>query len=147
MRRAFKATIWTGALIVASPILLVCVWWMVIPMLQSWIQPKLVYEIPNGYLGWVTVDLNHSECPSIKRNHALVYYIDAKGHGCTADPVETGWRTVVYDYMLPDGSSTKLEETAWGKGGMIWATQVESDGKSESTKFFVGTEKQFHDLP
>jgi len=125
------------------PILLLVIWFIGVPLIQAAILPKLVYDLPPGYIGWATVQLEKPSCKSIKRGHALVYEIDATGQGCTSDPLETGWRTVVYEYVRADGTRTKLPNTGWGKGGMIWGDSYRVQGENKSFIFFVGTEQQF----
>jgi hypothetical protein len=113
--------------------------------IQPLYLPKLLYEIPDGYRGWVQYEVSNPHCPPLSRDgRFLVYAIDARGHGCTSDALPGGWRTNLYEYIGSDGRRQNLPETGWGKGGLIWDQMYREQGEQKSYVFFVGTEQQFH---
>ncbi len=112
--------------------------------IQPLYLPKLQYDIPNGYQGWVQFEVSNRDCgPLPRESRLLIYVVDAKGHGWTSDPIAEGWRTVHYKYLLPNGQRQNLAETGWGKGGLIWDEMYEIQGSRKTYVFFVGTEQQF----
>ena len=114
------------------------------PFVQPLFLPKLRYEIPAGYRGWVSIDLSNPRCPpSLHQGRFRVYIVDATGHGCTSDPVAEGWRSIEYDSLGGNGGRRRLPETSWGKGGLIWGPALQRQGSTKRTIFFVGTEQQF----
>ena len=139
-----KIVLWTVAGVVAVGTLLGALVFGP-SFIQPLYLPKLRYEIPAGYRGWVQVVVGNPQCPSpVHLGRFRVYRIDAKGHGCTSDLAAEGWRTVRYNYILPDGTRQELPSTGWGKGGMIWGENY--GGSPTRTAFFVGTEQQFQNF-
>src|SRR6478752_6221323 len=87
------------------------------PFIRPLYLPKLRYEIPDGYRGWVQFEVSNPACPPLGRDgRFLVYVVDAKGRGCTSSPIAEGWRTVRYQYVLTNGERHNLPDTGWGKG-------------------------------
>ena len=114
------------------------------PFIQPLYLPKLRYEIPDGYRGWVQFEVSNPACPPLGRDgRFLVYVVDAKGRGCTSSPIAEGWRTVRYQYVLTNGERHNLPDTGWGKGGMIWDEMYRYEGSKQTDVFFVGTEQEF----
>jgi len=99
-----------------------------------------LFEVPDGYVGWVTVQFNKSGCADTRTLMRTTIRVRADGTACTAvarDPVTTFSEF----YYVANGKRTKeLKPTGWGEGGMIWAESAEIDG--HEYRFFVGTEKQ-----
>ena len=127
-------------------LILGCVCFVLGPsFVQPLYLPKLRYEIPNGYRGWVQFEVGNHDCAPLSRNgRFLIHVVDAAGHGCTSDPIPEGWRTNRYEYVLPSGRTQNLAETGWGKGGLIWDELYQYQGSRKTYVFFVGTEQQFH---
>jgi hypothetical protein len=113
--------------------------------IQPLYLPKLRYEIPDGYRGWVLFEMGNPHClPLPHQGRFLIYVVDARGRGCTSDPAAVGWRTVKYDYVRIDGNRQNLPSTGWGKGGLIWDEGYRVSGTQKMNVFFVGTEQEFH---
>lgn len=144
MKLLRKIVLWTLAGVVAVGALLAALVFGP-SFIQALYLPKIRYEIPAGYRGWVQVEVGNQHCPSsVHLGRFRIYRVDAKGHGCTSDLAPEGWRIVKYNYVLPDGARQELPTTGWGNGGMIWG---ENYGVLPTrTAFFVGTEQQFHNF-
>ena len=111
------------------------------------------YLIPSGYVGWVRVEYGVGGPPLERSKGTYICRVPPSGVVMTSSPMEDGWASDEYFYYLPDGSLTKLPDTGWGKGGMIWAGTISSDQETRektpnraTERFYVGTESQFHAL-
>ena len=103
-----------------------------------------VYEIPEGYRGWVLIQYSKTTCPPIaERDGKLVFPIPSKGYLCTSTPFETGWARD--EFIFVGTSRVPIEATAPGAGGLIWRGSNGSCGytggpKVVMSQFYVGTE-------
>jgi hypothetical protein len=112
------------------------------------------YLIPEGYVGWVTVDYGVVGAPALplQNDHLLVKFPNSRVVQ-TQSKLEYGWASDKYFYYTMTGQQRELKNTKWGGGGMIWAGTVgsESDGKGGmrniEQRFFVGTEEQYKHGP
>lgn len=105
-----------------------------------------VYEIPEGFTGWVLIEFGNKNCPPLERKdgkHIIV--IGSDGHFCTSSQLEYGWAKDTYFYV--GKSRTEIQSTMSGGSGLIWggSTGGVQTGSVEKTytRFFVGTEEQF----
>lgn len=111
------------------------------------------YLIPDGYVGWVQIDMGVNGAPPPAREGAyLVFQIPRTGHLVTSAHLEEGWAYDQYFYCDNTGNRRRLPETGWGGGGMVWAGSTGdsvSDGVRSPShyRFFVGTEDQYHKAP
>jgi hypothetical protein len=110
-----------------------------------------VYEVPEGFTGWVLIENNRNDCPPLPtENGKLIFKIGKDGRLCTSSTMEVGWAKDEYYYV--GNSRTVIPDTAPGKGGFIWGGangSVQTAGQKEKTFeiFFVGTEDQFNHAP
>lgn len=101
------------------------------------------FEIPNGYVGWVTVQYRKAGCGDRKSATRTTIKVTADGTACTAVGAfpKTTWFSEFY-YVAGDRRVKELKPTGWGEGGMIWAESTEIDG--HQYRFFVGSEQQLN---
>ena len=103
-----------------------------------------MYEIPEGFTGWVLIEFGRTNCPPLsKQDGKLVFKIGSDGRLCTSSHPEYGWAKDLYCYV--GRSRTELRSTGWGGGGLIWGSSiggVQGEKVTHET-FFVGTEAQF----
>jgi uncharacterized protein DUF6843 len=110
-----------------------------------------VYDIPEGFTGWVLIEFERSDCPAIpKPDGKLVFSIGKDGRVCTSSKMEVGWANDEYYYV--GTSRRKLPATAPGVGGMVWgagtgSSQTMSQKPRVYETFFIGTEQQFNSAP
>jgi|SRR5882724_2867896 len=106
-----------------------------------------VYEIPEGFTGWVLIEFGRTNCqPLGKRDEKLVFQIGKDGRFCTSSALEFGWAKDAYFYV--GKSRTEIPSTMSGRGGMIWgggtgSVQAGSVERAYET-FYVGTEERFN---
>ena len=99
-----------------------------------------MYEIADGYKGWVVVRYDDPNCPALKSAGLLVVVpVTSSGVGCTSSPHREGWQINLYEYVRRGNKTRSLPETGWGRGGEIWAGFGMPYKHSES--FFVGREQ------
>lgn len=104
-------------------------------------QRRFVYEVPNGYVGWVTITFSARCRDDVTNLNGSVIKIQPNGTGCSrlrAHP-RTTW---VHAYYVDDsgGHVRELRSSGWGEGGMLWAQADSLDGSTY--RFFIGTEMQ-----
>lgn len=110
-----------------------------------------VYEVPEGFKGWVLIRVERPECPPIPfENGKLVFRIPASGVLCTSSALEIGWAKD--EYYFVGKSRTPIPSTGWGGGGGVW---LESNGQCGIGKnpaavfahFFIGSESEAKSPP
>jgi hypothetical protein len=144
MRLIARVTLWTLASISALVFGLAALIFGP-SFVQPLYLPKLIYDIPNGYRGWVRFEVSDPRCSHLPhQGRSLLFVVDPAGRGCTSDAAPAGWRSNKYYYVRPDGSNLNLPETGWGKGGLIWDPLYRISGTQKTYIFFVGTEQEFH---
>lgn len=122
---------------------LTCTFALTVTMLlaASCNRARFVYEVPHGYVGWVTVSFD-SECrDDISNVRGNVIKVSADGSACSR--LEKHPRTTwVRTYYVDEAGNRvrELRSTGWGEGGMVWAEEGSLDGRT--MRFFVGTEAQ-----
>jgi hypothetical protein len=105
-----------------------------------------VYEIPEGFTGWVLIEFDKTNCPPLsKKDGNLVFQIGSDGRCCASSALGFGWAKDAYFYV--GKSRSEIPSTVPGGGGLIWgggtgSVQTKSAEKTYET-FFVGTEQQF----
>jgi hypothetical protein len=108
-----------------------------------------VYEIPEGFTGWILVEFERTDCPPLpQRNGKLLLAIDKNGRLCTSSKIEEGWAKDEYYYV--GASRRALPATA--PGGLVWSGAVGRSGVPGQKPrvyetLFIGTEQQFKDAP
>ena len=106
-----------------------------------------VYEIPEGFHGWVLIEFENRSCPALPiRDGKLVFSVSAQGSLCASSKLEQGWATD--EYFFVGQVRTPIPNTGWGGGGLIWGSsngwcQVTGKVPHVFESFFVGTETQF----
>ncbi len=109
--------------------------------------PPCVFEIPEGYKGWVWVEFDTTNSPPLqKRGGNLVFPIGSNGRLSTSSHAVRGAGHDEYYYV--GQSRTRLPCTeSWRDGGLIWGEGIQrvSGGGQESVygHFFVGTFKEY----
>ena len=124
------------------------------------VRGPVVYEIPDGYSGWVLVRYEHEECPLLPlRGVDLVVTVDDRGCGCSSSeaPWPGTWRATRYTYaragettrqirpaVLPNSGGTIVEAAGevWdiSEGNVQYAGEQRSRGYDA---FYVGTDDQY----
>jgi hypothetical protein len=109
------------------------------------------YLIPQGYVGWITIEHGSNGPPLEMRDGEYICRIPASGTLATSSGIEDGWAKDDYSYYREDGSLKPLPETGWGAGGMIWGGSVRFEQPQSGSRasnftqiFYVGTEAQYH---
>lgn len=104
---------------------------------------RFVYEVPDGYVGWVNVSFG-GPCPDDRRTFSgSVVKVGHNGLACSSVASEPRTMWVRAYYVDPQGNRLReLPSTGWGEGGLLWAPVGSLDGKS--SRFFVGTEEQLN---
>jgi hypothetical protein len=104
-----------------------------------------VYEIPDGYIGWVTVEYGRLDAPPLPIvDGKRVLRIGVRGELRTSSLIEYGIRSDTYRYT--GQHAEELPKTNWGGGGMVWAgsvTAAAGGGDHAIERFFVGTEEEY----
>lgn len=106
-----------------------------------------VYQIPDGYVGWVLIEYGQSNYPAIPIiDEKKVFQIGTNGVLITSSHFEEGWATDNYFYS--GNKHQRLAMTESGRGGRIWGastgySQVQGQKGIEYQKFFVGDENQY----
>ena len=106
-----------------------------------------VYEVPEGFSGWVLIEFERPEAPPIpKKDGKLIFRIGSDGRLATSSSPEFGVATD--EYYFVGATRTKIPFTGWGGGGLVWGGSngsTESGGKTLHVfqNLFVGTEAAF----
>ena len=127
---------------------------LIIPVI-TWCCDRLrtpsLYEIPDGFRGWVLMEFKNPACPALERRDGKwVFRVGADGRLCTSTSPETEW--AVDKYFFVGAERREIPHTGWGGGGLIWGAargtcQVTAQAEHEFEKFFVGTETDFGSAP
>lgn len=111
-------------------------------------RSRSIFEIPEGYKGWVEVRFGRAECPTVLEGAAgRVFRIPRSGVLCTSSLRDTGVARDEYFYV-GDGRKV-IKESGWGEGGLIWGGVyagrggVGSKEPADTLRFFVGTEAEY----
>ena len=108
---------------------------------------SMVFEIPDGYVGWVVVRFAAATCESSdETSFRSVIQVSSDGRACSVQDSAPGTSFPRYYYVSKAGDRRRqLEPSAWGGGGRIWSEHnaYPSSGERYSV-FFVGTEGQFN---
>lgn len=110
-------------------------------LLAACADRSFTVEVPDGYVGWVTVKFGQAGCRDSRTLTRTTIAVRNDGTGCTSVPrfPQTSW--LAHFVYVVDGRETReLPVTGWGEGGMVWAESTEIDG--DEYRFFVGSEEQ-----
>ena len=105
------------------------------------------YEIPEGFVGWVTIDYGQSDAPALPlKDDRRIFLISPDGHLATSSRILYGMSVNTYEYI--GNPHRVLPQTIWGGGGMIWAGEIvgpvpNGDESRVQERFFVGTEAEY----
>lgn len=114
-------------------------------------RTAVVYEIPEGYRGWVEIDYERSDCPALPLTEGkYVIAISKDGRACTSSAPEVG--TALDEFYFVGSQRTRIPVTGWGGGGLIWGHTigtVSGYGSKRRTRggFFVGSESEYRSAP
>jgi len=99
------------------------------------------YEIPNAYVGRVTIFYGAPNCPSYRGGIVHEVRVSRSGKACSASSREPTAGVDHFYYIDPQGRRVReLRRTGWNQGGEIWAESGSFDGRTK--EFFVGSEQQ-----
>jgi len=107
---------------------------------------RSVWEVPQGYRGWVLVERANPRCqPAQFTLTSVVFRVDSSGHGCTSTPLAKASQLLSFWEIDSLGRKHELPSSP---GGLIWgfsnaAASNEFVSIREATEFFVGTEAEF----
>ncbi|MBV8518281.1 MAG: hypothetical protein JO197_12860 [Acidobacteria bacterium] len=101
-----------------------------------------IYEIPNGYEGWVLVTYDSRCVTSTTSKNGTEISVKNNGTACaTEKPAPKSFYRRFY-YVNANGQRVReLRATGWGRGGEIWNESSTVDGGEY--RFFVGREDVF----
>ncbi len=105
-----------------------------------------VYEIPEGYRGWVTIDFGVPSCPPLSlRDGKYIVVIQASGKACTSSAPEYGYARD--EFYFVGRRRAPIAETHEGQGGLIWGGGMAGLGPAGKQRiighFFVGSEADY----
>lgn len=114
-------------------------------------KPPEVYEIPDGYRGWVEVRAKRAECPPLPhRGDETIFVIPPGGVLCTSSPIAFGVGREKY-YYVKGNTRVRLSDSPDDRRPMIWNVEsYGSDGvgpqhemQRDRIRFFVGTKAEY----
>ena len=112
---------------------------------------RSVWEVPNGYRGWVLIERANPRCKAAKLTFAsVVFEIDSSGHGCTSTALPKASQFLIFWEGGTHGQGRELQSGYPGNGGQIWGFRDAEEGDEAgtfftATEFFVGTEMEYRD--
>jgi hypothetical protein len=110
-------------------------------------KPPEIYEIPQGYSGWVEILYRRQACAPLPHSHgATVFAIPATGVLCTSSPHVAGLGREEFLYVN-GAQRTKLQDLD-GDQRMIWNVEYYFSGSGTDQhdpglRFFVGTKREY----
>jgi hypothetical protein len=124
------------------------------------VRGPVVYEIPDGYRGWVLVRYEREDCPPLQlRGVDLIVSVDDRGCGCTSSeaPWPGTWRDTRYTYGRTEGTTREIRPAvlanSGGKivdaSGEVWdisegSVQYAGERRSRGyDAFYIGTEDEY----
>lgn len=110
-------------------------------------RPREIYEIPENFRGWVTVEYENPSCSAlVVRENRVLLTVSHAGLVCTSSRFVEG--EARDEYYLVGQARARIERGDWGRGGMVWGGEYSVtrgvDGRvSKTHRFFVGLEEDF----
>jgi len=107
-----------------------------------------IYQLPSGYRGWVRIDYERHECPSVLRGNRNVFLVSNEGVACTRDRFEEGEAADEF-YYRERGALVPLR----ARGASIrlkgYARIVDANGITthQFESFFVGSDEELQKTP
>ena len=113
-------------------------------LLASCARHNAVIEIPDGYVGWVTIRYDAADCPPGRSTATeSAVSVNEQGFGCSSTMDFDGLAIVRYYYVDEHGTRRReLKSTGWGEGGELWAAS--STPAAKLRYIFVGSEAAFN---
>jgi hypothetical protein len=108
-------------------------------------KPPEIYEIPDGYRGWVEIRAKRLDCGPLPRSgDAVVFSIPASGVLCTSSPILSGLGREDF-YYVGNGRRIRLQGSAVDPNRMIWGVNGYGNegGTHDRLRFFVGTKSEY----
>lgn len=101
-----------------------------------------IYEIPDGFVGWVTVRQATPCATSRTDKDGTTIVVSSEGIGCAdASPAPKSFYRRFYYVDRAGQHIRELRASGWGKGGQIWGESAPSEG--DEYRFFVGQEEMY----
>jgi hypothetical protein len=101
-----------------------------------------IYEIPEGFQGWVVVTQGSPCTTSTTTSDRTTIAVKGDGSACTdVTPAPKSFYRQFYFVDREGQRVRELRATGWGKGGEIWGESAPPDGREY--RFFVGREEKF----
>lgn len=108
------------------------VYYLVVPASR----PPELWEIPDGYVGWIVVEYERPACPALPRQgQELVYRVSADGRLCISDPFREGTARDRFVYVSSEGARRELRVPDE-------ARQLRYEGTTKRLLAFVGTKEE-----
>ena len=110
-----------------------------------------VYEIPNGYRGWIEIRAKRPGCPPLRQtSDQTIFVVPPSGILCTSSSVAFGWSREDY-YYVSGKIRLPLVAVPHDQRSMIWSKEYHgSDGSGprheaqrDRIRFFVGTRREY----
>ena len=99
------------------------------------ISYPLLWEIPEGFHGWVVAQFDNPNCSQLPRHTIyLVVKISSDGKGCTSTKTGEKWVYDRFEYVDTTGHLTPIPST--GKNPSVWF--IESSDESHELLVFIG---------
>ncbi len=112
---------------------------------QNEVRPALIFEIPEGYKGWVSVQFYRGDCPPLAdEGGKMLARVAENGRLCTGTPMTFG--NPGDDFYFVDASGKRTDAKAQIHQQHT-AIEGASPGKQVYERFFVGTAEEFEKAP
>jgi hypothetical protein len=117
------------------------------------LKSKEVYEIPDGYRGWVLIQMKRSWSPPLPKgpDGSLIFRIGRDGSLCTSSETDKRWGQ--HEYYYVSGKRVRQLSDDDEAESMVWAgAYIGGDGRKADDRtdphgdrhvFFVGTKAEY----
>ena len=107
-----------------------------------------VYEVPDGFRGWILIESGRKECPTIQtENGKHIFKIPASGRLCVSDSLEAG--VAKDEFYFVGRQRTLISDDTSGEEGLprVRGGGVGGPGSRTFLHYFVGTEEELKQQP
>lgn len=113
---------------------------------QNDVRAPFIFEIPEGYKGWVSVQFFRGDCPPLAQaeDGKLLARIPASGRLCAGTPMSFGDPGDEFYFVDASGQRTDAKAQIHQQHTAI---EGASPGKQIYERFFVGTDEEFAKAP